>query len=124
LLFDAAGGAVPLAVVDWQSVTWADGTIDASYFLGAGLSAEVRREHEEALLRDYHAALVAGGVRGYDWSSCWEDYRAHAIAGLLVAITAAVGTAPSPEADALFLTMASRHAQHMLDADTLSLLTA
>ncbi|GAA0615939.1 hypothetical protein GCM10009547_17420 [Sporichthya brevicatena] len=124
LLFDAAGGAVPLVVVDWQSVTWADGTIDASYFLGAGMPTELRREHQESLIRGYHEALVAGGVRDYSWDECWDDYRAHAIAGLLVAITAGMGTTPSPEADALFLTMASRHAQHMLDVDTLSLLAA
>ena len=122
LLFDGCAGEVPLAVVDWQSVTWADGTIDESYFLGAGLPTGVRRENEEALLLVDHAAIIDGGVTDYSWDECWADYRAHAIAGFLVATTAAVGTQPSPEADALFTTMASRHAQHMLDHGTLDLL--
>jgi hypothetical protein len=120
LLFDGKNGQVPLAVVDWQSVTWADGTIDASYFLGASLPTEIRREYETDLVRGYHRALAEGGVTDYSWDDCWEDYRVNTIAGLLVAITAAVGTAPSPEADALFTTMASRHAHHMIDHDTLA----
>ena len=35
----------------------------------------MRRAHEGALLRCYHATLVAGGVEGYPWEACLTDYR-------------------------------------------------
>jgi hypothetical protein len=124
LLFDARGGRVPLVVVDWQSVALADGTIDASYFVGASVPTDLRREHEEELVRGYHQALVDGGVRDYGWDECWRDYRINALAGFLVAMTAALGTERSPDADAMFTTMAARHAAHIEDHDTLSLLEA
>ena len=42
---------------------------------GTNLHPDVRRAHEGALLRRYHATLVAGGVEGYSWAACWTDYR-------------------------------------------------
>jgi hypothetical protein len=124
LLFDARDGEVPLVVVDWQSVALADGTIDASYFIGAGVPTELRRAHEEQLVRGYHKALVEGGVGDYPWAECWRDYRVNALAGFIVAMMAALGTERSPEADAMFTTMAARHAAHIEDHDTLALLEA
>jgi len=34
------------------------------------------RSTSEALLRRYHAGLEAGGVRGYSFETCREDFRA------------------------------------------------
>ena len=42
---------------------------------GTNLHPDVRRAQEVALLRRYHATLVAGGVEGYSWEACWTDYR-------------------------------------------------
>ena len=42
---------------------------------GTNLPPAVRRAQEVALLRRYHATLVAGGVEGYSWEACWTDYR-------------------------------------------------
>ena len=121
LMFEAKGGAVPVAVVDWQSVLYANGTIDASYFIGAGLPTEARREHEEDLMRGYHQALTDRGV-DYSWNQCWDEYRANAVAGFIVAVAASVQTERSPEADAMFTTMASRHAAHIEDHNSFALL--
>src|SRR4051794_13737880 len=71
-------------VVDWQTCTLGAALSDVAYFIGAGLTAEDRREHEERLVRDYHRGLGDAGVAGYDWEECWADYRrgAHARAVL------------------------------------------
>jgi hypothetical protein len=124
LLFDARGGEVPLAVLDWQSVMLGNGPIDASYFIGAGLRTEVRREHEEDLVRGYHAALRDHGVDDYDWDRCWTEYRINALAGFVIAMVVSLSTERSPEADALFTTMAARHAAHIEDHDAVALLGA
>ncbi len=63
LLFGTAAGGPPVAVVDWQTVGVGPALGDVSYFLGAGLSVEDRRAHEEALVREYHEALLAAGSR-------------------------------------------------------------
>ena len=59
----APGGGVA-GVVDWQTCTVGPALSDVAYFIGAGLSAEDRRAHEEALVRDYHRELQAGGRHG------------------------------------------------------------
>lgn len=124
LLFEARGGEVPVAVVDWQSVVYANGTIDASYFIGAGLPTELRREHEEDLVRRYHRALLDRGVDDYGWDRCWDEYRLNTLAGFIVAVAASVETERSPEADSMFTTMAARHAAHIEDHDSFALLEA
>lgn len=124
LLFDARGGDVPLAVLDWQSVGLGNGPIDASYFVGAGLPTEVRREYEEDLVRGYHASLREHGVTDYDWDICWREYRINALAGFIVAMMVSMSTERSEQADAMFTTMASRHAAHIEDNGTIALLEA
>ncbi|MEZ5258269.1 MAG: aminoglycoside phosphotransferase family protein [Ilumatobacteraceae bacterium] len=48
LLFGPPGSATPLAVVDWQTVSYGSPMNDVAYFLGAGLQIEDRREHRPA----------------------------------------------------------------------------
>lgn len=124
MLFDASGGSVPFAVVDWQSVTMADGTIDASYFVGAGLTLENRREHEEELIRGYHQALLAHGAEGYGWDDCWWDYRVNAISGYVVAAVSSISVEQTERGDQMFLTMLRRHGQQILDHGALVLIDA
>ena len=44
--------------------------------LATNVSVDVRREHEQALLRTYHQSLLALGVSeaAYSWERCWLDY--------------------------------------------------
>lgn len=123
LLFAASAGEIPLAVVDWQAVAAAPGVIDASYFLGAGLPVPERRAHEEALMRHYHQALLAHGARDYPWERCWREYRANAVAGFVIGLNAAVQVKRTARGDEMFLTMARRHGAHILDSDSLALLS-
>lgn len=122
MLFDARDGAIPLAVVDWQSVAAAPGVIDASYFLGAGLTVDQRRRHEEDLVRHYHEALRAHGVDDYSWERCWEEYRLNAFAGFMVGLNASVQVKRTARGDEMFMTMARRHGAHILDSDSFALI--
>src|SRR3954452_16079667 len=58
MLFGEPRSPRRFVVVDWQTVSWGPVMTDAAYFLGSGLAVEDRRAHEEALVRDYHEALV------------------------------------------------------------------
>lgn len=118
LLFGTAAGGVPLAVVDWQTVTLGPGVADVSYFLGAGPSVEDRRRHEERLVREYHRALVAGGVGDYPFDECFSDYRRYAYAGYLMAVGASMMVERTARGDEMFLTMARRHAAQIIDLES------
>jgi aminoglycoside/choline kinase family phosphotransferase len=124
LLFGPADGGVALAVVDWQTVTLAPGGADVSYFLGAGPSVEDRRRHEENLVREYHRALVAGGVGHYSFDDCFRDYRRYAYAGYLMAVGASMMVERTQRGDEMFLTMARRHAAQIIDLASHDLIAA
>lgn len=122
LLFGEEEGRRTVTVVDWQTVTVGPGAADASYFVGGGLRVDDRRRAEVDLLRGYHRALCAGGVEGYGWERCWADYRLHAFAGFLMAVGASMMVERTERGDAMFLTMASRHAAQIRDLDSMALL--
>lgn len=122
MLFDARGGDLPVAVLDWQTFVPGPGALDATYFNGAGLLAGHRREYEESLARLYHQELKAHGVTGYDWDRCWRDYRLHAAHGLNMSIVGAAITTPTERGDKMLSTMINRHAVQMIDLDTLALI--
>jgi Ecdysteroid kinase-like family len=92
-LFVADGPAEAVVIVDWQLVTPARAALDVAECVVAHLDPEDRRIHEKALLGEYHATLVAGGVTEYSLEDCWDDYR---IAMLLPAtrLAAAIGMHP------------------------------
>ena len=116
LLFGTASGGPPIAVVDWQTLILGPGIADVSYFLGAGPTTEDRRAHEQDLVRDYHGRMAAAGV-DLDWDWVWLQYRQHSLAGLAMAIGAAVMVGQTDRGDEMFLTMARRHAAHALDLE-------
>jgi hypothetical protein len=124
MLFGTVEGGYPLAVVDWQTVSWGPPLSDASYFLGAGLPVEERRQHERQLLRQYYEALRARGVQGYSWDRCWADYRRYAFAGLLMAIGASMMVVQTERGDEMFLTMARRHGAQILDLESTEFLSS
>lgn len=123
LLFDARGGELPVAVVDWQTVGMANGVIDLPYLIGSGLEPERRRGHEADLVRLYHDRLTSGGVEGYAWEECWTDYRvlaAHGLAGLLVG---SVSVERTPRGDEMWRVWAERHAAQTRDLETFETLS-
>jgi hypothetical protein len=122
LLFGGPDGAVPIAVVDWQTCAHGPALSDVAYFIGAGLAAPERREHEADLVRRYHEGLGLAGVTGYSWERCWSAYRHGAFAGLVMAIAASMLVERTARGDEMFLAMAHRHARHALDLDAPALL--
>ena len=114
MLFDEGGN---ITTVDWQTVVYGPPLSDAAYFLGASLLEEDRRKHEEDLLRAYYDQLVAGGITGLSWDRCWQDYRRYTFSGLLMAMAAAMLVERTPRGDDMFMTMAARHGQHILDLE-------
>jgi aminoglycoside/choline kinase family phosphotransferase len=125
LLFGRAGddGSDGVAVVDWQTCAHGPALNDVAYFIGAGLTTDDRRVHEEQLVRRYHTALVEAGVDDYSWDRCWTDHRRGTFAGLIMALAASMLVEQTERGDEMFMTMAHRHARHALDLDAPALLT-
>jgi hypothetical protein len=123
MLFGTEAGGYPLAVVDWQTVGLGGGLADVAYFMGASLLPEDRRRNEEALVREYHAQLLEGGVGGYSWDQCFHDYRQSTFGGVVMAVVASMIVEQTQRGDAMFLAMASRHARHALDLESEALLS-
>lgn len=115
LLIDGRHTPPRISVVDWQSVALGSPLSDVAYFIGAGLLPDDRRPVEEDLVREYHAALGRAGVSGYDWDSCWRDYRRGTLAGFAVTIIASMMVQQTERGDEMFIAMASRHARHAID---------
>lgn len=67
-------GAPPTAI-DWSNAMRGPGPYDVAYLVSAAFEPERRRGSEERLLRRYHEGLLAGGVEGYTYDDCFDDYR-------------------------------------------------
>jgi Phosphotransferase enzyme family len=109
-------------VVDWQTLAWGGGSVDAAYFIGGCLTVDDRRDHESDLLAHYHDALCGRGVTDYSFDQLRADYRRDTFAGILMAIVASMVVQRTERGDLMFLTSATRHAQHALDLDAPALL--
>jgi hypothetical protein len=115
VMFDVNGGSQPMATLDWQTVAVGPALTDVAYFLSAGLDPQLRRTHEIALLRGYHAALLRRGVRGFDWEMCWQDYRRYTLHGILMGVFSALSVERTERGDALFLKMTRGACAQALD---------
>jgi len=121
LLFDRTSGAVRVTAVDWQTPGHGVATADLAYFCGAGLSVEDRRRHERALVERYAAGLDAYGIR-VDDTWLWQSYARDAFAGVIMAVVASQIVGGSDRSEAMFAAMATRHTQHALDLEAISLI--
>lgn len=109
LIHPDLGTPNPVTVVDWQTVSHGVGVVDLAYFVGAGLVADERADHEEALVDRYGDGLAAAGV-DLDRAGLWDGYRRGSYSGLLMAISASMMVERTERGDAMFMTMAERHA--------------
>lgn len=122
MLFATPEGGPPIAVVDWQTVSCGSPLTDVSYFIGAGLHIEERRKYEEELVRLYHDTMLKAGISDFPWEKCWEHYRLNSFAGFMMAVMASMLVERTDRGDEMFITMARRHGQQIIDLDALSLL--
>ena len=122
MLFGEEAAPKPLAVVDWQTAGKGAPASDVAYFIGAGLTRDARPQHEQALLRYYHACLEAEGITSYSFEDLYRDYRWFSFYGMSVAFGAAMLVKQTDRGDEMFLTMIRRHAAQARDNDALALL--
>ena len=115
LLFRESG----VGVVDFQTVTHASGAQDLAYFVGAGLTTDLRRTHERELVQRWVDGLGSYDVR-LDNDHAWLEYRRFAFAGYVMAVVASMIVKQTERGDEMFLAMANRHAQHADDLDSLA----
>lgn len=62
MLFDIKGGAEPVAVLDWQTVTVGKAMTDVGYFMGCGIGEVLWRKHEDHLLELWLGEMAGRGV--------------------------------------------------------------
>jgi hypothetical protein len=121
MLFGTDDAGPLITVVDWQTPAHSSPATDLSYFCGAGLLPTERREHERELVDLYATSLSEYEVQ-IDEPWLWEHYRRNAFAGVVMAVVASQVVGSSDRSEAMFSVMATRHLQHALDLNALSLI--
>lgn len=121
LLFPPDGSAV--TVVDWQTLGIGLPARDLAYFTATSLKPELRASVEQDLVEQYRRALADHGVRGYDYETCWRDYRLGMPQALLISALGFAFSTATDRGDDMVLTMLSRGCQAMRELETLDLVT-
>jgi len=122
MMFGTTAGGYPVAVLDWQSFTYAVGATDVAYFLAGALSPEIRRAHEPELLGHYLAELERLGVTGYAMADLRRDYGRGGFQLFLTAFFAAMVVVQTERGDDMFMQMLGSAAGHILDHGALAAL--
>ena len=122
LMFATAEGGYPVAVVDWQTPGQGPGITDVSYFLGGGVESPLRRSIEHDAISGYVSELARYGI-GYPLDTALRDYVVESFAGVVMTVVASQLVAKTDRGGKMFAAMATRHLQHALDLDALSLVT-
>ena len=116
MFFDLPDGS-PFALLDWQLTIRGVGAGDVAYFLSESLQIEDRRTHEDKLLRRYHDALVAHGVRDYSFDDCWLDYLRGLVLSLAIPVVGSSMEAGNERGRRLMDTMVERAIIAVADHD-------
>jgi hypothetical protein len=122
LLFATAAGGPRCTAVDWQLVAIGLPARDLGYFLGTGLTAEVRAQRDRELVAAYHDALTGYGVSGYSLEQCWDDYRYGLLQGPLITVLGAMYAIRTDRGDEMFGAMTERCCAAIRDSGALELL--
>jgi aminoglycoside phosphotransferase (APT) family kinase protein len=105
MLFDIRGGAEPIAVLDWQTVTAGKAMTDVGYFMGTGIGEALWRDHEDELIDLWLAEMTARG-RPLTRDDIWQDYLTGILSGVSTAVFSAAFVERTGRGDANFLSMA------------------
>jgi hypothetical protein len=62
------------AFIDFGLTMFGQALSDVATVIGGGMPVAARREHEQTLVRQYHACLCEFGVKSYPYDECWRDY--------------------------------------------------
>ena len=107
LLFDAKATAVPLCVVDWQTVAVSSPMLDVAYFLTTSLGVEERERLEMRLLDFYLDELTVYGV-DYPREVMLSEYARYTLQPIVMLVAAAGLVERTERGDRMFLTMIER----------------
>jgi aminoglycoside phosphotransferase (APT) family kinase protein len=109
-----------MKVVDFQFASLGAGAADIAYLVSQGLQAEVRRGHDEALVREYLDCLETHGVGDYSFDEAWRHYRFAVAYLMLLPVITLNGWDGLPERSrALCLTLTDRAVATIDEIDAL-----
>jgi fructosamine-3-kinase len=107
-----------LKIVDFQFASRGAGAADVAYLTSQGLPTEVRRGHDEELVREYLAHLSERGVTDYSFDEAWHQYRFAVAYLMLLPVITLVGWDTMPERSrALCLKLTERAVAAIDDLD-------
>ena len=86
-----------LKIVDFQMASRGAGVADVAYLISQGLPTDVRRGHDEQLVREYLARLADYGVSDYSFDEAWRHYRFAVAYHLLLPVITLVSWDTMPE---------------------------
>jgi hypothetical protein len=121
MLFNLNDTEQPVVIVDWQTTGVGVGVGDIAYFIGTAFDAATRRAVEPQLLAHYRKGLIERGILEADLAHLNSDYARSAVAGFLMGVTAAMVVERTDRGDAMFLAMARRSADMVMDHRELAL---
>lgn len=122
MLFDPDRTRV--TVVDWQTLGSGLPARDLSYFTATSLAPADRAAAEQDLVDEYHDALLAHGVTGYDRETCWRDYRIGMLQAPLITVLGCAFASSTDRGDDMMVVMAQRGCQAIRELGTLDLIGA
>jgi Ecdysteroid kinase-like family len=80
-----------LKIVDFQFASRGVGMADIGYLISQGLPPELRRGHDEELVREYLGWLAEHGVTDYSFDEAWWHYRFAVAYFMLLPVITLVG---------------------------------
>jgi aminoglycoside/choline kinase family phosphotransferase len=118
LMFGAGQDTAPVTVIDFQTVRLGPPGIDSAYFLGSSLPTEARRASERELITEYHERLVSAGIEGYDFDTCWSQYREGALYGVCLFVGLASQVVSNERIDRVIVDQIRRYADMAVDLES------
>jgi len=123
LMFGEDPGAPPIVVLDWQTASVGSALWDVAYLVGGAFDPAERSKLERDLLGEYVARMGAAGV-SLEPDAAWTAYRLGAIWGVVMSVVATPVAEETERGNAMLTSMAQRHGRHVLDLESLALLSA
>ncbi len=121
LLFGDWEGRRGVAILDWQTACTGVAVSDLSYFVGSALLPELRQGHERDVVNEYVSVINAYGI-DLSKEEAWRQYRLFSFGGFVMAVVASMLVEQTERGDEMFMAMANRHGQQILQLEALSFL--
>ena len=122
LLFGEWEGNRGVAILDWQTASEGVAISDLSYFVGSALLPEVRVDREREVVDHFVSVINTYGV-GITKEEAWRQYRLFSFGGFVMAIIASMLVQQTERGDEMFMAMANRHGQQILQLEAMSFLS-